>query len=155
MAADTVAADTVTVVKHPSGNNKGPARKSAAFSFASLGGEKLSNSNLAMLRLDCSAEALRHPKSQLAARLKSRALSNQNQDQSQRRRTGGSVLITQIRTLLDRSVRPALLHAFVRIPRALHLAHVDDLADVVGVVGADIGDGGCQHGQLLVVGGFD
>jgi hypothetical protein len=49
----------------------------------------------------------------------------------------------------------ALLHAFLGIPRALQLAHVDDLADVVGVVGADVSDGGRQLCQLLVVGGFD
>ena len=49
----------------------------------------------------------------------------------------------------------ALLHAFLGIPRALQLAHVDDLADVVGVVGADVADGWRQHGQLLIIGGLD
>jgi hypothetical protein len=49
----------------------------------------------------------------------------------------------------------ALLHALVGIPRALQLADVDDLADVVGVVGADVADGWRQHGQLLIIGGLD
>jgi hypothetical protein len=50
---------------------------------------------------------------------------------------------------------PSLLHAFIRSPRALQLAHVDDLSDMIGIVGADISDGGRPLCQLLVVGGFD
>ena len=34
-----------------------------------------------------------------------------------------------------------LLDALVGVPGALEFADVDDLADVVGVVGADVGDG--------------
>lgn len=35
-----------------------------------------------------------------------------------------------------------LLHAVLGIPRALQLAHVEDLAGVISVVRADVGDGG-------------
>jgi hypothetical protein len=46
------------------------------------------------------------------------------------------------------------LHALVRIPGTLQLAHVHDLADVIRVVGAEIANGVRPSGELLVVSGF-
>src|SRR5579872_1971746 len=45
-----------------------------------------------------------------------------------------------------------LLHALIRVPRAFQLAYVDDLADVVRVVGADVPDRRRPLGQLIVAG---
>src|SRR5690242_21700940 len=47
------------------------------------------------------------------------------------------------------------LHTVCRIPRALLLAHVDNLPDVVGVRGSDVGDGGIRRLQFAFVGGCD
>lgn len=59
------------------------------------------------------------------------------------------------RSLRARWLAAGLLHALFRIPRALQLAHIHDLADVIGIVRRDVGDGGGHQRQLLVVGGFD
>jgi hypothetical protein len=48
-----------------------------------------------------------------------------------------------------------LFDAFARIPGALEFADIENLADVVGVVGADVGDERGVGGELLIVGGFD
>jgi hypothetical protein len=51
--------------------------------------------------------------------------------------------------------RPGLtLHALIRIPGTLQLAHVDDLADVVRVVVAEIANGIRPFSELLVVSRF-
>jgi hypothetical protein len=47
-----------------------------------------------------------------------------------------------------------LVHAVFGIPGALFFADVDDLADVVGVVGADVREGLGGLFQLGIVGGF-
>ena len=51
--------------------------------------------------------------------------------------------------------RPPLLDAFAGVPGALEFANVDDLADVVGVVGADVGDAGGVGGEVGIGGGLD
>src|SRR5215467_9343437 len=51
--------------------------------------------------------------------------------------------------------RRLLLDALFGVPGALQAADVDDLSDVVGVVGADVGDGGGDFIDRFVVGGFD
>ncbi len=46
------------------------------------------------------------------------------------------------------------LHALIRIPGTLQLANVNDLADVIRIVGADIAYGACPFGDLLVISCF-
>src|SRR5580704_653407 len=48
-----------------------------------------------------------------------------------------------------------LFHAVIRIPGALQLADVEDLSGVVGVVGADVGNGRGDFGERCVVGVLD
>src|SRR6266567_3420737 len=49
----------------------------------------------------------------------------------------------------------SLFHALVRIPRALQFAHINDLPDVVGIVGSDGRDNGCFVSQRFLVGRLD
>jgi len=53
-----------------------------------------------------------------------------------------------------RSDRLLLLDAFFWIPGALEATNVDDLSDVIGVVGTDVGDGGGNFLDRFVVGRF-
>ncbi len=53
-----------------------------------------------------------------------------------------------------RARRGSTLHALVRIPATLQLAHVHDLADVIRVVGADVANRVRPFGELLVVSRF-
>src|SRR5580658_11034775 len=46
----------------------------------------------------------------------------------------------------------SLLHTFLRVPRSLQLAHVDNLPDMVSIMSADVRNGWCPHRQLLLVG---
>src|SRR5579864_334690 len=52
-------------------------------------------------------------------------------------------------------IRNLLLDALGGIPRSLQFANVEDLSDVVSVMGADVADGGGDLGEFLVVGGLD
>ena len=45
-----------------------------------------------------------------------------------------------------------LLDAFLGVPGALQLAHVEDLAGVIRIVGADVGEDVCLFGEGGVVG---
>jgi hypothetical protein len=70
------------------------------------------------------------------------------------RRKPGSLARFSSRVSPPAQTRAVLLDAFGRVPDALLLADVDDLANVVGVVGADVGYEGGRGANLGVVGGF-
>src|SRR5580704_19464601 len=64
--------------------------------------------------------------------------------------------MTTIRyTAFDKNSRKLLLDAFRGIPRSLQLANINNLAEVIGVVGADVGDARRLGFQFLLVRGFD
>jgi hypothetical protein len=53
------------------------------------------------------------------------------------------------RPIVDSILHRYLLDALFRVPRALQFAGVDDLAGMVGVMGADVSDDGGDFGEFL------